>query len=484
MKVALIYPPFRKGKEFPLLSQNRQFKFSKSLEVRIYPVVMATFATMLKQAGHEVLFLDGINARMSMEKFEQKLFTFKPDVVVLETKTPIMQTIWAYTDRLKRETKASVVLVGDHVSFFPGESIEKSKADFVITGGDYDFVGTELVDCIAKKRKTAQYPKGVWWKKGNSGKTKFHDLAGLPRIDRDLTNWKLYGEAYLYRPVAYILSGRGCGRSDDAPGVCSFCVWQHALWNCTHRLRPAAEVVDEIKHLVEDYGVKEVFDDNESGFLYSESYTEQFYNEMVRANLIGKVKISMNARAEALTDKVCMLMKKMGGRLLKIGVESGNGATLERIQKKETTAEIEAGIRKAKDYNLRVLLTNMVGYPWETEEEVKISYERLKRLMFYKIRFGDSLQASIVVPYPGTPLYREAVKNKWFLISPKDYEKFDMSVDVLKSPIDTTMWCRKFWSIQTHPLYLLRSFLSIRSFADIKVAVRGLFSLIGHLRDY
>ncbi|MEK6796076.1 MAG: radical SAM protein [Spirochaetota bacterium] len=483
MKVAVVYPPFRKNGQYPLLSQNRQFKYSRSLEVRIFPVIMGLLATKLKLAGHSVLFLDGINTRMSMKRFEAKLAAFKPDVLFLETKAPLMPAIWEYVNALKKASpKKKVILLGDHVSFFPEESLEKCAADFIITGGDYDFIGEELVAALEKNKRS--YPGGVYWKKGHSGKAKRYDLARLPFVDRELTQWRSYGEAYLYRPVAYILSGRGCGRNDEAPGVCSFCVWQHALWKCTHRLRPAEDVVAEIKHLVDNYGVKEVFDDNESGFVYDENYTEKIYHEMLKANLVGKVRISMNARAEALTDKVCLLLKKMGGRLLKIGVESASDETLKRISKKETVAEIENGIRKAKDYGLRVLLTNMVGYPWETDDEVKASYDRLKRLMSYKTRFGDSLQASIVVPYPGTPLYREAVRNKWLLVKPKDYEKFDMSIDVLKTQIDTTTWCRKFWAIQTHPIYLLRSFLTIRSFSDVSIALRGVVSLIGHLRDY
>lgn len=486
MKVALVYPPFKKKGAYPLLSQNRQFKYSKSQEVRIYPVIMATLATRLKNLGHEVLFLDGINKRLTMKQFEDILFDFSPDIAVMETKAPIVYEHWDYIVRLKKLCpNTKTILTGDHVTFFPEESMSSSRTDFVAVGGNYDYTITSLVESIGNDD---EIPLGFYYRKDGesifSGEAGEFDLSDTPVIDRDLTSWQDYGEAYLYRPVAYILSGRGCGRAEGGAGVCTFCIWQHSFWRCKASLRPAKNVVGEIKHLVENYGVKEVFDDNEGGFIYDYDYTKEFYEEMERERLIGKVKISMNARADSLTNEMCLLLKKIGVRLLKIGVESGNDETLKRIHKLETAQEIEEGIMRAKRFGMRVLLTNMVGYPWESEKEVAYSYDRLKKLMFYKTRFGDSLQASIVVAYPGTPLHKEAVTNNWLNVSADNYRNYDMTEDILKSPIDTTEWCRRYWAIQTHPLFLIRSFLSIRTFEDIKLALRGIRSLIGHLRDY
>ena len=63
MKVAIAYPPLPSGNGVPLLTQNRQFQWF-SRPTYIFPVVPATAATMLKKAGHEVLFLDGIAAEV------------------------------------------------------------------------------------------------------------------------------------------------------------------------------------------------------------------------------------------------------------------------------------------------------------------------------------------------------------------------------------------------------------------------------------
>ncbi len=503
MKVAIIYPPITNNKEYPLLTQNRQFKYTNSLEVRIYPVVMSYLATMLKNDNNDVLYLDGINLRMSNEKFEKKLISFNPDFIVLETKAPIIKRHWEYINNLKNKLNSKIILVGDHIVFFPEESLEKSRADFTINSGDYDFIIRDLIRFYNKKND--KLPAGVYFKEDNkiksTGFAKLYELDELPVIDRDLTKWDIYGEAYLYHPVAYIMSGRGCGGSNSEknfksnkknisqyetkmPGLCTFCIWQYSLWRCSARLMSPAKVADEIENLVVNYKIKEIFDDNESGAIWSLDWMREFYNEMEKRNLIGKITISSNARADSLTDETLKILKKLNYRLLKIGVESGNNKTLKILKKDETVEEIVEGIKRAKRYGLIAMLTTMVGYPWETEEDTKETYKVTKEIMLYKTHFGDSLQASIIVPYPGTPLFNEAKKNNWLLFDEKDYEKYDMAHQILKTEIDTEKWCKKIWKIHLHPLFLIKSFFSIKKFSDFKLAIGGLISLFGHLRDY
>ncbi|MFQ6063687.1 MAG: hypothetical protein ACE5J9_11025, partial [Methanosarcinales archaeon] len=95
MKVAIIYPPISKDGKFPLLTQNRQYRYSSSTNVRIYPIVPATSATLLKE-HFDVLYLDGINERLSMYEFLNRLYNFDPDLVMMETKTPIIKKHWKF----------------------------------------------------------------------------------------------------------------------------------------------------------------------------------------------------------------------------------------------------------------------------------------------------------------------------------------------------------------------------------------------------
>ncbi len=489
MRVAIVYPPLSYKGKYPLLSQNRIFTFTSSEVIRIYPLVLASAATMLAQDGNEVLYKDGINERLTEEEFMRQLEEFNPELVILETKAPVIRKHWQFIDNLKQlptpDSRLLTVLIGDHVSFFPEESLENSMVDYVVTGGDYD---VSLLKLVRHLEGDGDLPKGVYYRQNGEIKStgKFElaeDLDSLPLIDRELTKWHIYGEAYLYRPCAYILSGRGCG-GVKRPGVCKFCIWQYALWNCKARLRSPQNVVQEIKMLVERYKVREIFDDNEAGGIWDKEWLREFHHEMKRHDLIGRVVLSTNARADCLDDETCEILKKTGFRLLKIGLESGNDETLKRLVKDETVEEIVKGIKTAKDHGLVVMVTVMVGYPWETEENVQRSCRVARDLMLYKARMGDSLEANIVIPYPGTPLHRDCLKNDWLTIDPGDYEKYGLSRPILKTPVDATKWCKKIWSVHWHPRFVLRSLLTCRTRDDIRLAFRGVRSLLGHEKDY
>jgi len=486
MRIAIVYPPFMKGKEYPLLSQNRQFRYSNSKEIRIFPLLPATAATLLKNAGHEVLFLDGINKRQTKEEFMKELMDFKPDLIALETKAPVIKVHWNFINKTKKHTSAKFALFGDHVSLFPKESLTNAYVDYVLVGGDYDIGLLNLTEAINKKRNL---PKGVWYKNKNNivenGQLQqAKNLDSIPFIDRELTKWRLYGEAYLYQPCAYILSGRGCGSDKCGARSCTFCIWQHALWNRTARLRSPENFAEEIRTLVEKYNIKEVFDDNEGGAVWNIEWLKGFHNAMKDKNLIGKVKISTNARADSLTEEKCKLMKATGFRLLKVGLESGNDKTLKMINKQETIQDIIKGVKTAKRHGLVIMLTTMVGYSWEDESNVAQTYNVAKELMLYNTHLGDSLQSSVIMPYPGTPLYNQGLKNNWFIVDPKNYDAYNQTEPILKSPIDTQKWCKKMWSIHYHPKFILKTLLSMRTKNDAQLLIKGLKSIVGHIRDY
>lgn len=495
-RVAIFYPPILSGGKYPLITQNRQFKFSNSREIRIYPVIMATLATMLKKGGAEVLFLDGINRRLEYSDCLAQLAAFKPDLVVVETKAPLMADLLSSAADIRRETSAKLLFCGDHVSYFPEQALGEGKVDYAAIGGYYDFIvrdlafaapGSPLPGGLLQSVRT-----GDQWEIVGRRQAADYDLDSAPLIDRELTRFQDYGEAYLYKPVAYILSGRGCGGrggDDDrtessTPGKCSFCIWQHALWHCGARLRDPESVAEEIDLLVNRYKVREIFDDNESGGTWSRWWLERLREALTRRGLIGRFFLSSNARADSLSKERVALLKSIGYRLLKVGLESANEETLKKINKDETFAQIDEGIRNAKAAGLVVLMTTMVGYPWETEADARHTYERTRSLMLYKTHFGDSLQSSIVVSYPGTPLYRYAEKNGLLTEAAQDYRNYDMEHRILKTNIDTAYWCKRMWRIHLHPLFLLKSFLSLRRAQDVKLAFVGLVSLFGHLRDY
>ncbi|MCE5301065.1 MAG: cobalamin-dependent protein, partial [Spirochaetia bacterium] len=151
MKIMISYPPL-KGDGTPTLGQNRQFQWFHNASF-IYPMVPAAAATYLQSKGHNVMWDDSIASMRSFEQWEHILSDFKPDLIAMETKTPVVKQHWAITARIKElSPQTKVVMMGDHVTAMPDETMQNSQADFVITGGDYDFLLDSVCTYLTDKK--------------------------------------------------------------------------------------------------------------------------------------------------------------------------------------------------------------------------------------------------------------------------------------------------------------------------------------------
>lgn len=496
-KVAIGYPPIESDKGVPLLSQNRQFQYFNS-PTFIYPMVPAYAASLAKSRGYDVVWMDGIAERETLEEWFSQLKEEKPDLIMIEAKTPIVKFYWEIVKKIKKEfPKMIVVMVGDHVTVLPIETMEKSPVDYVIAGGDYDFVLSDLLDSITRGKIMTG---GVWGrienksvklgenttrtkKYWNSGPVEIkHNLDDLPFVDRDLTKWKLYAYEngnYKYRPGTYMYSGRDCWW-----GRCTFCVWNFTLYPTgTYRRFSPERLFEEIKYVVDNYGVKEVFDD--AGTFYVGPYLRKFCNLMIESGYNKKVVLGCNMRINALTKEDCELMKKANFRFILYGLESANQETLDKLDKGLKVEEIEPRLKMAKEAGLEPHITVMLGYPWETEEMALNTINFAKEL--FRKGYVDTMQATIVIPYPGAKLYDQCVENSWFKVDPEDYEAFDMRSPVMRIPFSekrllelTQELYSSFFSSQ----YIFRKIKSIRSWDDVKYYFMSAKKFFGHLKDF
>ena len=481
MKVAICYPPLPSEKGVALLTQNRQFQWF-SRPTYIFPVVPATAATMLKKEGHEVLFLDGIAAELTSEKFLEELEAFGPELIVLETKTPVVKRHWKWIREYKAAHEAGaakVALVGDHVTALPEESMAECPVDFILTGGDWDFLLLNLV----RSKSAAEYEPGIWYREGGEVRTtgRFrldHDLNAAPWIDRDLVHWELYAKKngnFRRTPGTYIMAGRDCWHAK-----CTFCSWT-TLYP-TYRTRKALDVVDEIEMLVTKYGVKEIMDD--SGSFPVGEWLTTFCQEMIRRGLEKKVRIDCNMRFGRLSAADYRLMRRAGFRLVLFGVESANQATLDRFVKALKVEDVEKGAEWASKAGLDVHLTFMFGHAWEGPKEMSNTVRLARKLLANG--HASTLQCTLTIPYPGTPLFRELKANDG--LTTLDWDEYDMRRAITKTPLATEDEIkgaiRQVYRGFLQPRALFHRLTTTRTLFDFGFYYRGIRSLLGHLVDF
>ena len=502
MKISVSYPPLKSEKGTPCLTQNRQFQWFNS-PTYIYPVIPAYAASLLQKEGHEVLWDDAIAQELTHEQWKERLIKEKPDIIAIETKTPVVEQHWKIVNELKVESSKvesenplnpplkkgegkwnpTIVLMGDHVTAFSEESLKKSKVDYVIASGDYDFMLLNLVNHLSKGE---ELEGGFWFRDENgnitnSGQANLasHDPNTLPLVDRELTRWKDYAfdnGNFKYTPGAYLMSGRDCWW-----GRCSFCSWTTMFPGEQFRTMSASKALDEVENLIK-LGAKEIMED--SGTLPVGKWLEEFCNGMIERGYNKKITISCNMRITGIKDpKVWQLMKKAGFRFILFGLESANQETLDKINKNLRVEEIEPGLKMCKEAGLEPHITAMIGYPWETKEMAQKTIDLAKDL--FKKGYVDTLQGTVLIPYPGTPLYKYCKEND--LLTTTNYSHFDQRQQVMKSELtteDAQSMVQSLYKSFMSPQFIWRKITSIRSFDDLKFFWMAGWKWLGHMMDF
>ena len=469
--ISISYPPLESEKGSPFLSQNRQFQWTNTGNV-IYPIIPAYAATLLKSKGIKVFWDDAIAQNLTHDEWFKRLKKNKPNLIAIETKTPVVKKHWQIINQIKKECswKPIVVLMGDHVTALPEESIKKSKVDFVLIGGNYDFLLDELIELI-NQNKT---PKSKIFKL-----QKNHDLNSLPIIDRKLTQWQLYAynnTNYKYKPGSYIMSGRDCWW-----GRCAFCSWTTLFPGKNFRHFSVEHTLNEIENLVYNFDVKEIFDD--SGTLPVGPWLKELCQALISRGLNKKVKIGCNMRFGALSQSEYKLMHQAGFRFILYGLESANQSTLDFINKNEKTSDALKTLKMAKTAKLEPHITIIIGYPNETLTDAQRTLNLARKI--FKDGLADSLQATILIPYPGTPLFKYCQENN--LLLTKNWDDFDMRQPVIKSPIsskDQIKLVQDLFKGVINPKFIFKKIISIRSFKDIQHLSNYAFKYFKKLKDF
>ncbi len=495
-KIFISYPPLSSQKGKPFLSQNRQFQWTNTGNI-IYPVIPAYGASALKKLGYDVYWDDAIAKNLTYKVWLKNLITKKPNLVFIESKTPVIKRHWQIIKDIKKASskivdwRLKIILMGDHVTALPKESFSMCPVDYVITGGDYDFMMINLANHLYKGEKLEP---GFYYRSHSKTKSllnyssnilnsgpfalKHHHLDVLPIIDRQLTNWELYAYEntnYKYTPGSYMMTGRDCWW-----GKCTFCSWTTTHPFGTFRTFSVKHTLDEVENLI-NLGVKEIFDD--SGTFPVGKWLEDFCNGMIDRGFHKKIKFGCNMRFGALNQEQYNLMGKAGFRFILYGLESSNQNTLNRIAKLTKTEDARKTLTMAKKAGLEPHLTIMIGYPWEKMSDAQKTLDEAKSL--FRDGLADSMQATRIIAYPGTPLFAEAKRKKWLLTD--DWDDYDMRQAVMKSPLthqqQEELIQNLFKGVLT-PKFLIRKVISIRSLADIKYLYTYATKFLKKLQDF
>ncbi len=395
MKVALLNPPM-----------DFDAAFGKAKDIGKYTVMiphgLASMAAVLKRRGIECVIIDAYAEGLTIDDIVKRLADYRPEVIGITAVTPAAPLVYAMAGKIKDSIRGvSIVLGGAHPTTLPDEVLSESAVDFVVRGeGEHVFL--KLLDHIAAGRD----PEGI---NGVSYRNKsgivhnkpaefIDDLDALPRPAYELLPMHLYTtppQWSLASPSFQLIASRGC------PYSCGFC---SVGMGRKVRYKSAARVCDEIEYLIEKHGCKQiVFVD--TTFPFNFKHAEDACNEMIKRGLNKKIVWFTSTRVDIVNQKMLDIMYKAGCRLVTFGIESGSQEILNSIKKGITLKQAKDAVSMARKARIDVTASYVLGLPGETEETL------LNTIRFAKELNTLYAQFNIIVPYPGTDVYKYAQEN-------------------------------------------------------------------------
>jgi len=360
------------------------------------PLNLLYVATILKENGHRVKFLDALAEATPFSK--QIRIAKASDVVIINTSTMTFREDVKILSKFKlANPKIKCIIFGSHPTFMPEQSLE-GPVDFIIRK-EPEFIIRDLVNALDKGRGF-QDVKGIGYKKGKKKIINpdygFPDLDELPIPDRTLLSKNVDYFMPLVKKIPYTTmhTSRGC------PALCTFCTVPDFYGNKI-RARSEEKVLEEMA-LIRAQGYKEIWIRDETFTVYKNR------NEKICKGMIDrKLELSWlcNARVGSVDKPMMKLMKKAGCHMIKFGVESGVQRILDNV-KKGISANLTAKTFKwAHEVGMDTHAHMMLGMPGETKKTIRKTIEFAKMIDPTTVSFG------ICTPYAGTPLYYEVLKK-------------------------------------------------------------------------
>ncbi|MCK4267521.1 MAG: radical SAM protein, partial [Actinomycetia bacterium] len=195
-----------------------------------------------------------------------------------------------------------------------------------------------------------------------------------------------------------LITSRGC------PARCIFCSI-HSVWGRRFRARSPENVLEEIRQIKEEYGIKELhfWDDN---LTFKKDRAKSIFGMMIEENIDVVWTTPNGIAAYAIDDELVDLMKKSGCYRVYLAVESGDEYVLHKIIRKPLKLErVKPLTKKLMDIGIEADAFFVVGFPGETKEQIRKTFKFAASVGFNNANFY------IANPYVGTDLYDICEKN-------------------------------------------------------------------------
>jgi anaerobic magnesium-protoporphyrin IX monomethyl ester cyclase len=395
-----------------LLVSPYRGKTYETVGIHIPPLGLLYIAGALQHAGHQVE-LDLTEKAEISDQIDQQV-----DVVGI-TSTTSQFTKALEIARVAHEQGKTVIMGGPHPTSSPDEVLRSQFVNYVVRG-EGETTAVELLQGIQESNGNFDPAsiQGISWYDpesntviNNTPRPWIQELDDLPY---PLRNHNGKANVDMNREIGGAISPtmittRGC------PYNCSFCD-VHVLAGKQWRTRSHKSVVDEMEHLVNDFGAEDIRimddiinHDNEAFHRFMDTIIERDLN--ISFWVMGRA--DMLLRDPSTAEK----MARTGVRTMFMGIETPSSRVLKTYHKggKASADTSASAVELLRQHGIDTYGGFIVGEPSETAEEIEATID------YAKFVNPATAQFSVLTPYPGTAVW-EQLKDR--LIT-DDWDKYD-----------------------------------------------------------
>ena len=194
--------------------------------------------------------------------------------------------------------------------------------------------------------------------------------------------------------------GRGC------PFACTFCSTK-TFWKRKFRLRNIADILNEVKYVVDHYGVK-VFDFKHDLFTVNKNRILQFCNGL--QNMGIKIEWGCDSRIGVIDIEMIDYMVDSGLTNIFFGIESGSNEMQRIINKRLNLDEADRIVKYCLNKGIKVTTSFIYGFPEETDQTISDTMKLAVRFQNY----GCNVLTNVCHITNGTELYSKYKEVLYF----------------------------------------------------------------------
>jgi anaerobic magnesium-protoporphyrin IX monomethyl ester cyclase len=225
---------------------------------------------------------------------------------------------------------------------------------------------------------------------------KLRSLEELPVPARHKINLQAYLDAWKQahgQSAISLSTQRGC------PYTCRWC--STAVYGQSYRRRSPESVVEEIQSLQRYYDFDLIWFVDDV-FTVSHKWITEFQAALETRQV--KIAFECITRADRLTDEVLDVLRASGCYRVWIGAESGSQRIIDAMDRRVDVHQVRTMIQSARQKGIEAGTFIMLGYPGETEADIRETVTHLKESN------PDLFTITVAYPIKGTGLY-ETVEN-------------------------------------------------------------------------